>query len=41
MYGAKTKALISCTVTAQLIGAFGFAYAKCWFPDAAAHLKTS
>ena len=28
---AKTKALISCAVTAQLICAFGFAYADCWF----------
>ena len=28
---AKTKALISCAVTAQLICAFVFAYANCWF----------
>ena len=28
MYIAKTKALISCSVTAQLICAFVFAYAK-------------
>ena len=28
MYVAKTKALISCAVTAQLICAFVFAYAK-------------
>ena len=27
----KTKALISCAVSAQLICAFGFAYADCWF----------
>ena len=27
----KTKALISCAVTAQLICAFVFAYAKIWF----------
>ena len=31
MYMAKTKALISCAVTAQLICAFAFAYADCWF----------
>ena len=34
---AKTKALISCAVTAQLICAFGFAYAHCWFSDALAY----
>ena len=28
---AKTKALISFAVTAKLICAFVFAYAKCWF----------
>ena len=28
---AKTKALISCAVTAQLICVFGFAYADCLF----------
>ena len=28
---AKTKAQISFTVTAKLICAFVFAYAKCWF----------
>ena len=28
---AKTKTLISCVVTAQLICAFGFAYANCCF----------
>ena len=33
---AKTKALISCAVTAQLICGFVFAYADCWFFDAAA-----
>ena len=27
----KTKALISCAVTAQLICVFVFAYANCWF----------
>ena len=36
---AKTKALISCAVTAQLICAFVFAYANCWFSDAAAHIN--
>ena len=38
---AKTKALISCAVTAQLICAFVFAYANCWFSDAAAHFVSS
>ena len=28
----KTKALISCAVTTQLICAYVFAYAKCQFP---------
>ena len=37
----KTKALISCAVTAQLICAFVFAYAKSWFSDVAAHLIQS
>ena len=36
-YEAKTNALISCPVTAQLICIFVFAYADCWFSDAAAH----
>ena len=36
---AKPKALIRCAVTAQLICAFGFAYADCWFSDAAAQIK--
>ena len=31
---AKTKKLISCAVTAQLICVFVFAYANCWFSDA-------
>ena len=35
---AKTKALISCAVTAQLIRAFVFAYAKFWFSHDAAHV---
>ena len=28
---AKTKTLISCAVTAQLICVFVYAYANCWF----------
>ena len=32
---AKTKALISCAVIVQLIKAFGFANAECWFSDVA------
>ena len=35
---AKTKALISCAVTAQLICAFVFAYAKSRFSHDAAYL---
>ena len=35
---AKTKALISCAVAAQLICAFVFAYANCWFSHAVAHI---
>ena len=35
---AKTKALISFAVTAKLICAFVFAYADCWFSNAAAHI---
>ena len=35
----KTKALISCAVTAQLICAFVFAYAKYWFSHNAAHFS--
>ena len=38
MYVAKTKALISFTVTAKLICAFVFAYANRWFSHDAAHL---
>ena len=38
---AKTKALISCAVTAQLICVFVFAYADCWFSGAVAHFKLS
>ena len=35
---AKTKALISCAVTAPLICAFVFAYADCWFSGALTHI---
>ena len=35
---AKTKVLISYAVTAQLICAFVFAYADCWFSDTVAHI---
>ena len=35
---AKTKALISCAVTAQLICVFVFAYANCWFSHAKAQM---
>ena len=35
---AKTKAQISCAVTAQLICVFVFAYANCWFSHAQAQL---
>ena len=38
IYIAKTKALISCAVTAQLICVFVFAYAKRRFSHDAAHL---
>ena len=38
----KTKALFSCAVSAvQLICAFGFAYAGCWFSDSAAHVEAN
>ena len=37
----KKKALISFAVTAQLICAFVFAYADCWFSHGAAHLSAS
>ena len=36
---AKTKTLISFAVTAKLICAFVFAYAKIWFSHDAAHIK--
>ena len=38
MYVAITKKLISCAVTAQLICAFVFDYACCWFSHAKAQL---
>ena len=38
---AKTKALISCTVTAQLICVFVFAYAKTRFSHNEAHILTT
>ena len=38
MYVAKTKALISCPVTTQLICAFVFANAKSRFSHDVAHL---
>ena len=37
-YVAKTKKLISCAFTAQLICVFIFAFAKNWFSYDAAHL---
>ena len=37
-YVAKTKKLISCAVTAQLICVFVFAFAKNWFSYDVAHL---
>ena len=37
----KTKALISFAVTAKLICAFVFAYAKHWFSHDAAHVSTT
>ena len=37
---AKTKALISCAVTVQLICVFVFAYAKCRFSPNEAHFIT-
>ena len=37
----KTKMLISCAFTAQLICVFVFAYADCWFSNAAAQYSES
>ena len=39
IYGAKSKALFSCAITAQLICVFGFAYTDCWFSGAAAQIS--
>ena len=39
VYEAKTKALISCAVTIQLICTFVFAYAKSRFSHDAAHIE--
>ena len=39
MHVAKTKVLISFAVTAKLICVFVFAYADCWFSDAAAQIR--
>ena len=41
VHAAKTKALISCAVTAQLICGFVFAYANCWFSHALAHISAT
>ena len=41
MYVAKTKALISCVVTMQLIGAFVFTFAKSRFSHDVAHHNKS
>ena len=41
MYVAKTKPLISCAVTVQLICAFVFAYAKSRFSHDLAHVFIS
>ena len=38
MLVAKTKAMISFAVTAKLICTFVFAYADCWFSDAATQI---
>ena len=39
MFVAKTKVLISCTVTTQLICVFVFTYANNRFPNDAAHIN--
>ena len=39
IHAAKTKALISCAVTAQLICGFVFAYVNCWFSHAVAQMR--
>ena len=40
-YIAKTKVLINCIVTGQLICAYVFAYAKSRFPNDAAHMTNT
>ena len=40
IYVAKTKGLISCAVTAQLICGFVFAYAKSQFSHGATHIMS-
>ena len=40
IYVAKTKGLISCAVTAQLICAFVFAYTKSRFSHDVVHIET-
>ena len=42
IHGAKTKMLISCAVTciAQLLCAFVFAYAICWFSYVVVHIAS-
>ena len=39
MLSAKTKVLISCAVTSQLICVIVFAYANCWFSHAKVQLE--
>ena len=39
IYVAKTKVLISFTITSKLICAFVFAYAKCWLSHDVAHFS--
>ena len=41
MYAVKTKALISCAVTAQLICVFVFAYAKSRFSHDVAQMRSN
>ena len=40
MNGAKTKVMISCTITTQLICVFVFAYTDCCFSDVGRHIFT-
>ena len=41
VFEAKTKAQISFAVTAKLICAFVFAYAKSWFSHGTAHMSVN